>query len=219
MTIRALVLALAAALSTAAMAGVTGPDIDKVNGSIRIESGQAGGDLETVNGSVTLGDNAKADAIETVNGEVTLGDDASADSLETVNGGITIGQRTTVRHSVEAVNGSIEARRGADIGGDVSNVNGHIDIDAARVKGRVETVAGDIDIRADSHIQGGILVEKPSGFNWGKQKTPRIVIGPNAVVEGRLDFRREVELYVSDTAKVGAISGATAKPFSGASPK
>ena len=34
------------------------------------------------------------------------------------------------------------------------------------------------------------------GMGWGKKKVPRIVIGPNAVVEGTLVFEREVKLYV-----------------------
>jgi hypothetical protein len=44
------------------------------------------------------------------------------------------------------------------------------------------------------------------------------VIGPHAVVQGTLEFRREVELYVSDSAQIGAVKGATAQKFSGANP-
>ena len=33
--------------------------------------------------------------------------------------------------------------------------------------GDIETVAGDIEIGADSRIDGGLLVEKPSGWSWG----------------------------------------------------
>ena len=51
-------------------------------------------------------------------------------------------------------------------------------------------------------MHGGILVEKSHGFgiNWGKPNKPRIVIGPNAVVEGELRFERDVELFVHPTA-------------------
>ena len=44
------------------------------------------------------------------------------------------------------------------------------------------------------------------------------MIGPNAVVDGTLDFERDVDLYVSDSAKVGTIKGATANKFSGDRP-
>ena len=54
----------------------------------------------------------------------------------------------------------------------MSNVNGRIRIDAARVGGSIETVAGDIEVGAGSRVEGGILVEKPSGWSWGKQKNP-----------------------------------------------
>lgn len=219
MTMRTLAFALSIALSAgAAFAGSTGPDIDKVNGSIRVDEGQLAGDLETVNGSIHLASHAKADSADTVNGSIELGDDAEIDSAETVNGAVSLGQRARIRHDVESVNGAITLERGADVGGKVSNVNGRIRTESARIGGDIETVAGDIEIGADSRIDGGILVEKPSGWSWGKQKNPRVVIGPNAVVRGRLVFRRDVDLYVSTSAKIGAVEGATAKSFSGATP-
>ena len=42
-----------------------------------------------------------------------------------------------------------------------------------------------------------------------------IVIGPGATVNGELRFEREVNLYVSNRASVGSVTGATAIPFSG----
>ena len=71
---------------------------------------------------------------------------------------------------------------------------------------------------AGSRVEGGILVEKPSGWFNSSSKPPRVVIGPNAVVQGTLDFRRDVELLVSESATVGTIKGATATRFSGATP-
>jgi hypothetical protein len=62
-------------------------------------------------------------------------------------------------------------------------------------------------------------VDKPSGWHWNNNnRRPHIVIGPHAVVQGTLEFRREVELYVSDSAQIGAVKGATAQKFSGANP-
>jgi hypothetical protein len=59
-------------------------------------------------------------------------------------------------------------------------------------------------------VVGGIKVDKPSGWSWGKQRPPRIVIGPDSEVGGELVFEREVELYVHSSAKTGAIRGAEA---------
>jgi len=100
----------------------------------------------------------------------------------------------------------------------VSNVNGAIRLEGAHVGGGIETVSGDIEVGAGSRVEGGIRVEKPNGWFNPSSKPPRIVIGPDAVVEGTLDFRREVELHVSDRATVGTIEGATAKRFSGPTP-
>jgi len=64
-------------------------------------------------------------------------------------------------------------------------------------------------------VRGGILVEKPSTGWWnsGKSRKPRIVVGPGSVVEGALVFEREVELFVHASAKVGAVTGATAQAY------
>jgi DUF4097 and DUF4098 domain-containing protein YvlB len=211
-------LLVAVALSLAGSAHARGIDVDKVNGSIRIEGNQQAGNLETVNGSIRVEDGGSAEDISTVNGSIRLGDGVNASSLETVNGGAEIGADARISGSVETVNGTIALGRNAEVSGRVENVNGRIALDAAHVGGGVSTVSGDIEIGADSRVEGGLLVDKPSGwFNW-KDRKPRIVIGPRAVVDGTLEFRREVELYVSDSARIGTVSGATAQAFTGDHP-
>lgn len=219
---------LALTLATVLCAGAaSGPvfaqrSIDKVNSSITVEAGERYGDLETVNGSIRLGDGASADEVSTVNGGIQGGDDVSARSLETVNGSIRFGRKGKIAGSAETVNGAIFFDRGSVVRDDVSNVNGGIGLVGTEVGGNVETVAGDITVGADSHVKGHLRVQKPnrSGFNWNwkKQEPPRIVIGPNAVVDGPLVFEREVVLYVHDSARIGAVTGATAKRYSGATP-
>ena len=216
---RAIVTATAAlSLVLAGAAYAHGGDVDKVNGSIHIESNQQAGDLGTVNGGIRVDNGGTAQKVSTVNGGIELGDHVTVDSVGTVNGGIELGQGTHVARTVEAVNGHIALAHGADVAGKASNVNGRITLDAAHVGGGIETVSGDVEIGADSHVEGGVLVEQPHGWSWGKNKNPRIVIGPRAVVTGTLEFRREVDLYVSDSAKVGTITGATANKFSGNQP-
>jgi hypothetical protein len=57
-------------------------------------------------------------------------------------------------------------------------------------------------------VRGGIWVEKPHGIHFGRQRIPRIVIGPDATVQGTLRFDREVELFVHPSAKIGPVAGA-----------
>ena len=77
---------------------------------------------------------------------------------------------------------------------------------------------GDIEVGADSRIEGGITVERSKGFSISFSKhVPRIVIGPGASVQGPMKFEREVKLYVSDSATIGEVTGATPIKFSGAS--
>ncbi len=194
-------------------------DIDKVNGSIVAEAGRTYGELDTVNGGIRVERGAVAESAETVNGGITLEEDARIETVETVNGGIKLGAGAAVAGNASTVNGGVRLDEGGRIGGRVSTVNGMIELERAQIERGITTVNGDITIGEGSTVRGGIHVEKPSGwFNWGKQRKPRIVIGPNATVEGELRFEREVELYVSESAKVGKITGATAKRFSGATP-
>ncbi|MFT4198051.1 MAG: hypothetical protein QM601_09095 [Pseudoxanthomonas sp.] len=202
-------------LALAAAPALAQQSIDKVNGSISAEPGQAYGSLETVNGSIRIGSGASTGDASTVNGAIAVGDRATTGGLETVNGGIKAGREVTVHEGVETVNGSIFFDRGGRIGKDVETVNGGIGLVATQVGGDVETVSGDITVGVDSHVRGGIKVEKnKSWIQFKPQRDPRIVIGPNAVVEGALVFERPVKLYVHSSARIGPVTGATAVPFS-----
>ncbi len=199
-----------------------GQDIDKVNGSITAEAGQQYGDLETVNGSIRLQAGARIEHAETVNGSIKAGDDIHAQSLSTVNGSIRLGTGAQLAKDIETVNGSILVDRQGRIGGNVSTVNGSIGLVDTDLAGGIETVSGDITVGVGSHVKGGIHVEKPSPgwipFHVGKKKPLRIVIGPDAVVEGPLVFEREVKLYVHDSARIGKVTGATVVAFSTPTP-
>lgn len=210
---------LAFAVSFVAIAGNESLDIDKVNGSIHVPDSATAGKLSTVNGSIHVGSNATVSDVETVNGGIDIGDGSNVASLDTVNGGIHLGSKVHVAKTVEAVNGSITLAAGADVAGKASNVNGSIQLTAAHVGGGIQTVAGDITVGADSRVENGIAVEADhSWFHFGFTRKPRIVIGPHAVVQGDLNFKREVELFVSDSASIGKVTGATPTKFSGDTP-
>ena len=196
-------------------------DIDKVNGAITAEAGRAYGDLGTVNGGIQLDRGASAADVETVNGGITAGDAVTAGEVSTVNGGIRFGRDARISGSLETVNGGIFIDRGSRVGRDVSTVNGAIGLVGTTVEGRIDTVNGDVTVGADSRVALGIRIEKPKGnfgLNFGKHKIPRVVIGPNAVVEGPMVFEREVKLYVNASARIGSVSGATAVRYDGATP-
>jgi DUF4097 and DUF4098 domain-containing protein YvlB len=211
-----LLLALAA---LPALADNSDMDIDKVNGSIRVPDNATAGKLSTVNGGIHIGAGAHVKTTETVNGGVDVDRDSTLVSIETVNGGVTVGEKTKVEKTVETVNGGITLQTGADVAGKVSNVNGGMRINGAHVGGGLETTSGDIEIGANSRIEGGLLVnEDHSWFHSSSSRKPRVTIGPHAIVQGNLSFKRDVDLYVSDSATIGAVQGATPNKFSGDHP-
>lgn len=199
--------------SITAHAGEDYGSLETVNGSIRVETGANTGDIETVNGSVHLESGVNVGDAETVNGSIKADGKLKAGSLETVNGSIRLGEQSRVG-GIETVNGSIFADRGSDIARSVETVNGAIGLVDTDVHGGIATVNGDITVGIGSHVRGGITVEKPNSnwmpVNMKKQRKLRIVIGPDAVVEGPMLFKREVTLYVHKSARIGQVTGATA---------
>ena len=209
---RRTVLFLALALATSSTLAKDN-DVSKVNGSIHAQSGQSYGDLDTVNGSIRIDAGATVGKVETVNGSISSEAKAILGSASTVNGAINLGQQSKVSGEVNTVNGAVTVGKLSDLGADLSTVNGKILIYQSNITGLVSTVNGDITVGSRSHIHGGILVDKTSGISWGKPKTPRILIGPNAVVVGELIFKRDVELWVHSTAKIGKVTGATVQTY------
>ena len=202
------------AASSMAFAHQDGESIDKVNGSITAAANQSYGDLETVNGSIDIESSARTGNAETVNGNISADDHVSVGSLSTVNGSIRVGTQARIARDVETVNGSVFIDNGGDVGGGIETVNGAIGLVDTDLAGGIETVNGDITVGIGSHVKGGIRIEKPHGWSMQKRKPNRIIIGPNAQVDGALVFERPVVLYVHSTAKVGPITGATAIAYS-----
>lgn len=209
-----LTLSAALALPLAALAAPGDTDISKVNGSITVADGGRQGELNTVNGSIRIGSNARVGEASTVNGSVRIGDSVQTGDLGTVNGGIRMGRNVTVNGNIETVNGSIFVDRGGNVRKDISTVNGGIGLVDTDVVGGIETVSGDTTVGVGSHVRGGIHYQKP-GKVWFsmRQRDPRVVIGPNARVDGPLVFERDVELLVHRSAVIGPVTGATAIGF------
>ena len=191
-------------------AGATAAGATSVNGSITIgENAVVTSGVKTVNGSIRVDSGATIKNASTVNGAMRVADNVRADSLSTVNGSVRVGDESTVDGEVEAVNGKISVGKGSTVGGNVSNVNGQIELTAAEVGGNVSTVTGDIQLADGAMVKGDLIVEKPSNWGWGKKNSrkPRVVIGPGSVVEGAIVLEREVELFISETARVGGVEG------------
>jgi hypothetical protein len=196
---------------------VDGDGSTRVNGSVHVAAGKAAESASTVNGSIHIDDNAAVTSAGTVNGSVRLGAHATATSAKTVNGAISLGEGAHVSDSAASVNGDLTLANGADVSGALHNVNGKITLTSAHVGGGIKTVSGNISIMGTSHVEGGIVVEKPGSMLFNSED-PVIVIGPGAVVQGDLRFERKVKLYVSDKATIGTVSGATPIAFSGDNP-
>jgi cytoskeletal protein CcmA (bactofilin family) len=200
--------------------GTEAEDLATINGGIQIGENASARHAKSINGAIELAPGSKVSALETVNGQIWLRRGARvAQDVKSVNGPVSLDDSARVTGNVSTVNGAITLDPGAEIFGRVASVNGPIQLKAAQVGGGIHTVSGNIDVGANSHVDGGILVSKPDGAQIGAQSPPRVVIGPGAVVEGILRFEREVKLYVSEQATVGQIEGASAEKYTGTAPR
>lgn len=179
-----------------------------VNGSIRVgDDATVTGDLRTVNGPITVGHGSRVKSLTTVNGSVTIRSEAEADDVETVNGGVELGEAARVNAGITTVNGEVELAKGASAGADVKSVNGRIELTGAEVAGRIVNSRGGIILDAGSRVADGLLI-KQSDENDPEKDPVRVVIGPDSRVDGRLEFRVPVNLYVHESATIGDIEGA-----------
>lgn len=206
-------------------AGAQAGRASTVSGDIDLESGAKAGALTTVSGDIDGGDFAQLGDLATVSGDIKLGQDARTGAAKSTSGDIHYG-RNAVLKQAETVSGEIFIAQGGAVAGDIKTISGSIGLIGTRLDGSVTTYVGDVTIGIGSHVKGGLTVRKPErgnsalGFNNnnrvtinGPQRIPRIIIGPDAVIEGALVFEHEVKLYVHASAKTGAISGATAQRF------
>jgi DUF4097 and DUF4098 domain-containing protein YvlB len=179
-----------------------------VNGSIRVGDGATiDGSLETVNGAIRIGNEVSVKDVGTVNGSIKAGDKLTAGSLQTVNGEIQVGAGGAIDGDIETVNGRIQLASGTRVADDVETVNGELDFAGALIRGDVTGMNGDVTLKDGAVIEGDLKIEKPGGwFNKNKRK-PKVTIGPGSAVKGKIILDREVELYISETAEVGGVSG------------
>jgi predicted acyltransferase (DUF342 family) len=182
-----------------------------VNGSISVgREAVVSGALETVNGSIRVDADARIEDAETVNGAVRLAAGVTAQDVSSVNGTIDLAENVTVDGEVSVVNGKIVIGAGSEVSKDVSNVNGEMQIAGTSIGGDLATVNGDVTLTDNSVLRGNLIVEKPNGRLWNRadRRKPRIVIGPGVRIQGNIELEREVELYISDSAQVGGVTGA-----------
>lgn len=225
------ILWLALAVATPALAQQS---LSKISDDISTQAGQQYGALSSVSGDVRVAANVQAKGVHTVSGDIRIDAGATVgavantsgnivaaehvklDDVKTVSGNITLGRQAQVSGGVASVSGNIFADRGTRIAGDIDSVSGSIGLVQTEVGGDITFASSDLTVGVDSHVKGRVHLKKPSFSHL--DHPPRIVIGPNAVVDGPMDFELPVQLYVHSSARTGKITGATPVAFSSAMP-
>ncbi|MEL7448643.1 MAG: hypothetical protein AAFN78_05500 [Pseudomonadota bacterium] len=186
-----------------------------VNGDILVgeNASVSGSKVQTVNGNIRVRGGATVRNVATTNGDIIVGEGAETGSIEAVNGAATCSDGARVDGDITLVNGSIVLATDSSVSGNVATVNGGISLTGAKVKGSVQNYHGDILLDRGAKVVGDIRV---LGDDTPSDSMPaRIVIGPDSTVTGELIFEHAVQLFVHDSASIGAVTGAEVVPFSG----
>jgi predicted acyltransferase (DUF342 family) len=209
-------------------------NLSKISDDIQTQAGQQYGSLSSVSGDVHVAGNVQAKGVHTVSGDIsidagatvgdvantsgniTVADNAKLAEVKSVSGNIKLGRNAQVGGGIASVSGDIFTDRGSHITGDIASVSGSIGLVQTELEGDITFATSDLTVGVGSHVKGRIHLKKPNFSHL--DHPPRIVIGPNAVVDGPLDFELPVELYVHTSAKTGKITGATPVAFSTATP-
>jgi hypothetical protein len=191
-----------------------------LNGNVFVEKDTVveDGDFSTVNGNIEIAERAQVQSVRAVNGNIRIADGARARDVESVNGRLEIGRDAQIGGSVKLVNGDVGLAKGALVGGSIATVNGEIVAHGATIEGSVANYAGGMQIMDGSVVKGSLTVHEPEDMD-GEREPPRIVIGPDSRVLGRLKFERPVTLYVHETAEVGPVDGAEPIRYAGDLPE
>ena len=189
-----------------------------MNGDVRVGRNADASDssFRTINGRIRIEDGARVSDCATVNGGLELGAGAETGDLKAVNGDLRLGRDAKVKGHVKLVNGTVHLQAGSRVSGDVKTVNGLIEMVAAEVGGNLSNVNGGMLVTDGSLVQGNLRVRDAQVDPHSKP--PRIVIGRDSEVKGKLIFERPVELYVHESATIGPVEGAEAIAFSGEEP-
>ena len=196
-------------------------DLASLNGGVRVGRDAHVGDLQSVNGSIRVGDNSQVGDVSNVNGSIKLNPGARARAIQSVNGSIAT-EGVTVEGGVRSVNGGIRLNDGTSVGGNVRSVNGTMRLTATTVVGDVITYNGDIELYDGTRIEGDVLVDDSWDFDLGDVKInvsrPTIILHAGVAVEGKLQFKRDVDLWVHEDVEIGEVIGAEVVRFSGDNP-
>jgi hypothetical protein len=189
-----------------------------MNGDVRVGryANASDSSFRTINGQIHIEDGARVNDCATVNGGVDLGDGAETGDLKSVNGDLRLGRDAKVNGRIMLVNGAFRLSAGSRVSGDVDTVNGLIELVAAEVGGSLSNVNGGMHLADGSLVRGDLRVREAKMDPHSQP--PKIVIGRDSRVEGKLIFDRPVRLYVHQSAVVGPIEGAEAVSYTGDDP-
>jgi hypothetical protein len=186
----------------------------------RIARAEHTGSIYQVDGSIDLAPGAKADNLSGVSTRITLQQGAQANRLRTVDGAIDLAPRATARGDVMSVDGPVHLAPDAHVLGNVQTLTSPITLTDAVVGGRLETVSGTLRISGASLVSNGIVLRKPNPHDSGAdiERRPTVIIGPQAKVMGKVIAERGGTVWISRSAKVGPVEGATVHWFQGDTP-
>jgi DUF4097 and DUF4098 domain-containing protein YvlB len=218
--------------------GAVTRNIDTGSGSVELSPGASSGRIDTGSGSVRMGADAQARVIDTGSGSIRLASGARTEAIDTGSGSIRGADRVLIDGDIDTGSGAVELGSGSTVRGNIDTGSGSVELTGVIVEGKIDTGSGDITLidcqlrddlvstrgevklEGSTHVGGDLIIRKSKcwGFCWGENEPTRVVVGAGASVAGEIRSERETELWVHQSARIGKVSGAEVKRFSGERP-
>jgi hypothetical protein len=139
--------------------------------------------------------------------------------IDTGSGSIELGAGSSVRGKIDSGSGSVDFN-GVTVEGPIDTGSGDISLVDCQLRDDLRTTRGEVKLEGSTRVDGDLIIRKSKcwGICWGDDQPTRVIIGAGASVAGEIRSERETELWVHETARIGKVSGAEVKRFSGERP-
>ena len=166
-----------------AVSTLTGCVIDR---SISVPPGETRGPTRVIDGDVDVERGGRIESVRVIDGELTLNEDSA------------------VAGNAHVTDGALVMRAGTRIGGDLIAHHAELRLTGAQIDGEVELfcVGGRIE---DSRVYASVRVRRKALWYVDCDGPRRLVIGPGTVIDRLVVETRDVEVEVSEQARIGEI--------------
>ena len=154
--------------------------------------------------SVSVGPGEQRGATRVIDGDLEVERGASVGSVRVIDGQVRLAENSAVERHTLITDGDLIMREGSKIRGGLIAHHADLQLTGASIDGEVELfcTGGRID---GSHIAAPVTVRKRALWHVRCDQPRRLVIGPGSEIDRLVLETRNIDVEISDGAKIGEV--------------